>query len=104
MDVQDGRTVRVDLKLSTRFAFAPAGLHFRARLDIDDDLRGRLSELSCTGDEVLGPLISGLIQPFLAKYNGKTRPLMTFPKTGMRLQGVEIVADERVRLTANFGS
>jgi hypothetical protein len=104
MNVEDGRIVRVDLKLFTRFGFTPAGLRFRARLDIDDHLQGRLSELSCSGDDVLGPLISGLIQPFLAKYNGKTRPLMNFPKTDMRLQGVEIVADERVRLTADFGS
>ena len=104
MNVEDGRTVRVDLKLFTRFGFTPAGLRFRARLDIDDNLQGRLSELKCSGDDVLGPLISGLIQPFLARYNGKTRPLMNFPKTDMRLQGVEIVADERVRLTADFGS
>jgi hypothetical protein len=100
----DGRTVRVDLKLSTRLGFVPAGLRFRARLDIDDDLRGRLSELSCTGDEVLGPLISGIISPFLARYNGKTRPLMNFPATDMRLRGVDIVADHSIRLAADFGN
>jgi hypothetical protein len=104
MDVEGGRTVRVDLKLFTRLGFVPAGLRFRARLDIDDQLNGRLSELSCTGDEVLGPLISGLIQPFLARYNGTTRPLMNFPRTDLRLRGVEIVAGERIRVAADFGS
>jgi hypothetical protein len=104
MHVEGGRTVRVDLKLFTRVGFVPAGLRFRARLDIDDQLNGHLTELSCTGDEVLGPLISGLIQPFLTKYNGTTRPLMNFPRTDLRLRGVEIVADERIRVAADFGS
>jgi hypothetical protein len=104
MTVEDNRTVRVDLKLYTRVGFVPAGLRFRARLDIDDNLRGRLSELRCTGDDVLGPLISGVISPFLARYNGKTRPLMNFPATDLRLRGVEIVADQSIRIAADFGS
>ena len=102
--VEDGRTIRVDLKLFTRFGIAPAGLRFRARLDIDERLDGTLSELSCTGDEILGPLISGLIAPFLKKYNGKTRPLMNFPATDMRLRDIRITADQSIRATADFGS
>ena len=102
--VLDGRTIRVHLKLSTRVGFIPAGLHFRARMDIDDNLNGRLSELSCTGDEALGPLIGGLIQPFIEKYNGTTRPLMNFPATNIRLRGVEIVAEQTIRVSAAFGS
>ena len=104
MTVEDGRSVRVDLKLFTRVGFVPAGLRFRARLDIDDRLDGTLSGLSCKGDEVLGPLVSGLIQPFLKKYNGKTRPLMNFPSTDMRLRDIHITADQTVRVTADFGS
>lgn len=102
--VEDGRTVRVDLKLFTRVGIAPAGLRFRARLDIDERLDGTLSRLSCTGDQILGPLISGLIAPFLNKYNGVTRPLMNFPATEMRLRDIRITADRAVRVTADFGS
>lgn len=104
MTVDDGRSVRVHVKLSTRVGFIPAGLHLRAKLDIDPNLDATLSELSCTGDEALGPLIGGLIQPFLDRYNGKTRPLMNFPKTDMRLRDVQITADETIRLAADFGS
>jgi hypothetical protein len=104
LTVEDGRTVRVDLKLFTRVGFVPAGLRFRARLDINDDLTARLSELSCTGDDVLGPLIGGLIQPFFARYNGTTRPLMNFPQTEMRLSGIQITADDTIRVAADFGN
>lgn len=104
MTVEGNRTVRVDLRLATRVGFVPAGLRFRARIDIDDHLDATLSELRCTGDQVLGPLVSGLIQPFLKKYNGKTRPLMNFPATGMRLRDIHITSDQAVRVTADFGS
>ena len=104
LTVEDGRTVRVDLKLFTRLGVAPAGLRFRARLDIDERLDGTLSQLSCSGDEILGPLISGLIAPFLKQYNGKTRPLMNFPATEMRLHDIRITADQTIRVTADFGS
>lgn len=104
MAVEDGRSVRVHLKLFTRLGFIPAGLHFRARLDIDDNLNGRLSGLSCTGDDVLGPLIGGLVQPFLERYNGTTRPLMNFPATDMCLRGVHIDADQTIRVAADFGN
>ena len=103
MTVEGGRTVRVDLRLAARVGFVPAGLRFRARVDIDDRLDATLSELRCTGDEILGPLVSGLIGPFLKKYNGKTRPLMNFPATEMRLRDIHITADQSVRVTAEFG-
>jgi hypothetical protein len=101
---ETGHVVRVDLKLSTRFGVVPAGLRFRARLDIDDNLNGKLSELAVSGDDVLGPLMSGLIRPFLAKYDGKTRPLMNFPATDMHLRGIDIAADRSLRVKADFGN
>lgn len=104
MTVENGRLIRVNLKLFARFAFIPAGLDFLARLDIDDDLNGRVSELSCNGDDVLGPLITGLIRPFLARYNDTTRPLMNFPLTDIRLRDIQITSDENIRVAAAFGS
>jgi hypothetical protein len=101
---ETAHVVRIDLTLSTRFGFVPAGLRFRARLDIDDNMNGKLSELAVSGDDVLGPLMSGLIRPFLAKYNGTTRPLMNFPATEMRLRGIEIAADHSIRVKADFGN
>lgn len=100
----NGRTVYVVWKLFTHFGPAPAGLKFKAQLDIDEKLNGQLSHLSVSGDDVLGPLMSGLIRPFLAKYNGKTRPLMTFPKTEIRLRALSIASDDSIRITADFGT
>jgi hypothetical protein len=98
-----GRSILAELKVDTTFAGLPAGLKFRARFDLDDQLRGRISDLTCTGDKVLGPLISGVIQPALRKYDGKERPLVAFPKGAMQLRDVRIDTDRNVRVSAKFG-
>ena len=99
-----GQAVRLHLRLQTRFLGVPAGLHFRARLHIDPDLNGTLSGLSCTGDDVLGPLLGGLIHPHLRKGEGKTRPLIGFPNARIRLRSLSIESDESIRVRATFGA
>jgi hypothetical protein len=100
------RSVRVAVKvISLVGGVLPAGLTFAARLDIDDHLNGTLSGLTCDGDNVLGPLISGIIRPGLKKQEGKTRPLVKFPLGTMHLYDAQIItADNRVKLVAAFGS
>lgn len=100
----DGRSLVAELKVDTTFAGLPAGLKFRARFDVDDQLNGRISDLTCTGDKALGPLISGVIQPALKKYDGKERPLVAFPKGTVHLHDVKIDTERNVRLSAKFGN
>ncbi len=104
LTARDERSIAADLKLSTRVGFIPAGLHFRADVNIDDKLNARLSNLSCWGDEILGPLISGLIQPALKKYNGQSKQLVAFPRGDVRLRDVHLNTDDGFKVTATFGS
>jgi len=101
---ENERSVSVDLQVFTKFALIPAGMHFKAHVDIDDNMNAKLTGLSCEGDEVLGPLIVGLIRPGLAKYDGKTRPLISFPSGKMHLRDVRIRVDDSVHLNAAFGT
>jgi hypothetical protein len=98
------RSVSVDLQIRTKFALIPAGMHFRAHVDIDDNMNAKLSGLSCDGDEVLGPLIVGLIRPDLSQYDGRSRPLLSFPSGKMHLRDVRIRVDDSVHLNAAFGT
>jgi hypothetical protein len=98
------RSVKLDMKVRTLIAgFLPAGLRFRARVDVDDRMNAHIWGLSCDGDEALGPLIVNFIRPGLAKYEGKTRPLLSFPTGSMRLHDLRIRAGETVELAAAFG-
>ena len=98
------RAVKADLHVSTLVGFVPAGIRFTARVDIDDKMNAKLSHLTCDGDEILGPIVVGLIRPGLAKYEGKTKPLLAFPAGNLKLRDVEIRTGEQVQLEAKFGS
>jgi hypothetical protein len=65
-------------------------------------MNAQLTDLKCDGDQVLGPIIVGLLRPFLSKYNGKTRPLIAFATPTLHLRDVSITADNAVHLTASF--
>ena len=96
------RSVLADLHVSTAVGFIPAGMRFTARVDIDDHMNARISNLTCVGDDILGPLIVGLIHPAIAKYNNTTHPLISFPSGQLKLRDVQIQAGEHIDMTARF--
>jgi len=62
LDAVDNRSLRVDLKVDVRIGgLLAAGLRFKARMDVDGQLDGKITRLSCDGDQLLGPLISSII-------------------------------------------
>jgi hypothetical protein len=99
----DDRTLDVRMRLGTKFTFIGAGLNFTARVAVDDDMNARLTNLTCTGDDVLGPIIVNFIRPGLAKVNNKQRPIVTFPDSAMKLRDLRFNVDESLHVRATFG-
>ena len=97
------RSIDVSLRAGTLVGFVPAGLRFTARVDVDDQMNARISNLTADGDEVLGPLLVQFIRPGLSKYDGKTKPLMSFPNPQLKLKDVQIRGGDRITLDAVFG-
>ncbi|QOV91118.1 hypothetical protein [Humisphaera borealis] len=97
------RSIDAVMHVSTLVGFIPAGMKFTARVDIDDQMNATIYNLTAEGDEALGPLIVQFIRPSLAKYDGKTKPLMSFPNPEVKLKDVQISAGERITLDAVFG-
>jgi hypothetical protein len=105
LDVVDRRSLRVDVKINVRVGgLLPAGLRFRARMDVDDELNGKITRLSCEGDQLLGPLISSIINPQLDKYEGKKRPLVGFVFGKMRLHDLSMESGDTFKVNAGFGN
>ena len=98
------RALSVSLYVSTKVALIPAGMLFKAHVVVDDSMNARISGLTCEGDEALGPLIVQFLRPALARYNGRTRPLVSFPAKDMQLHDVAVTVDDRLHLTAAFGT
>ncbi len=97
------RTLIAEMHVSALFGFVPAGLNFTARVDVDDKMNAKMTNLTVDGDEVLGPLIVNFIRPGLTKYNGMTRPLISFPSPDVHLKSVQLLGGDRIRLDATFG-
>jgi hypothetical protein len=102
LEAANDRSIDVDLKLTAKVAFVPAGLHFQAHVDIDDDMYAKLSSLKCEGDEALGPLIVGLIKPGMKKYEGKSRLVFSFPTGQLKLRDVKIQGGDEIKVSASF--
>lgn len=98
------RELQVSLYVSTKVALIPAGMLFKAHVVVDDSMNARISGLTCEGDEALGPLIVHFLRPALARYNGRTRPLVSFPADKMQLHDVAVRVDDGLHLTAAFGT
>ena len=98
------RSIQASVYVETKIAFIPAGMLFQAHIAIDDSMNARISGLACEGDGALGPLIVHFLRPSLARYNGKTHPLMSFPEEKMKLRDVAVRVDDGLHLTAAFGT
>jgi hypothetical protein len=102
LDAVNDRSIDVDVHISTTVAFIPAGMRFRAHVDIDGEMYAKLSKLQCDGDEALGFLIVGLIKPGLAKYEGKSRLVFAFPTGQLKLKDVKVQGGDDVTISAEF--
>lgn len=98
------RSVKAALYIETKVALIPAAMLFQAHVTIDDSMNARITNLTCDGDEALGPLIVHFLRPSLARYNDRTRPLVAFPTKNMRLRDVAVRVDDSLHLSAAFGS
>ncbi|HWE02473.1 MAG TPA: hypothetical protein VG326_08675 [Tepidisphaeraceae bacterium] len=102
LEAVNNRSIDIDLKLTAKVAFVPAGMHFQAHVEIDDEMYAKLSSLKCEGDEALGPLIVGLIRPGLRKYEGKSRLVFSFPTGQLKLRDVKIQGGDEIKIGASF--
>jgi len=94
-----------DLHLASRLLLVPVGLHFTAKVEVDDSGNAHLSRLTCTGDDIAGALITTIIRPALSRYDNKTMPLIAFPTNDLRLRQVRVrVEDQSIRIAAAFNS
>jgi hypothetical protein len=82
---KSARSLAVEVRLLARKLFLSASIRVTAQLDLDDQLNLRISGLNCTGD-------------------GGEFPLMSLPLGGIRLRDVRLVVDDRLSVTAEFGS
>lgn len=97
-------SLAAEVRLRARKLFLSASLAVTGQFDLDDQLNLKISDLKCTGDGGIAPLACGILNPYLEKLDGRKFPLMSLPLGEIRLRDVRLVVDDKLSVTAEFGS
>jgi len=95
------RSIGAQVHVKARKMFLSAGVQVEGRVDLDDAMSARLSNLHCRGDGVLGEIACVAIRTHLHRLEGRSYPLSALGD--LRLHDVRVSVQDPVRLDAAFG-
>ena len=98
------RSIAVDARVKARKMMVSGVVHLTGRADVDDELNATLSNLSCTGEGMIGNMAAGLLQGKLKNYDGKQFPLMAFSLGDVTLRDLKVDTKDGLKVVAKFGS
>ena len=98
------RSLSTEVRLRAKKLFLSTTLRITAQVDLDEELNARISGLDCVGEGAMASIACGILKPHLEKINGRQFALMSLPLGEVRLRDVQIVAGDRLSITAEFGS
>jgi hypothetical protein len=97
------RAIEGTVQLLARKSFFRGTIRIAARLEVDEKLVAKVSGLSCTGDGAIGNVAAGMLRPHLQSFEGRELNLTALPLGEISLRHIEIVASEKVEVSAQFG-
>ncbi|HEX4795064.1 MAG TPA: hypothetical protein VH370_14820 [Humisphaera sp.] len=98
------RSIGIEARVKAKKMFMSAVILVRGQLNIDPTLIARLSNLSCTGEGVMGSMACGLIQPHLNELQNRDLPLTALSLGDIRLRDLKLGVTDKVSVSAEFGS
>ena len=98
------RSLAAEVRVKAKKMFMTATLHLTGKLAIDDALNVRISDVTITGEGMLGEVASAGIRPHLQQVNGKEFPLTALPLGDVRIRDVRVQVGDTLIVTAGFGS
>jgi hypothetical protein len=101
---RSSRSLAAVIRLRAKKLFISASLCVTGQLDLDEQLNARISGLDCTGEGAIASVACGVLKPHLQKLDGRQFSLMSLPLGEVRLRDVQIAVNEKLSVTAEFGS
>jgi len=101
---QGARAVTADVRVKAKKMVMTGVIHFKGKLEVDEELNATVSDLSAAGEGVVGTMVAKLVQPRLKPFEGRQFPLMTFSLGDVSLRDLKIAVKKDVEVTARFGS
>lgn len=97
------RAVSATVKVKAKKMMVGGTVNLAAKVVVDDALNATLSDLSCSGEGMIGTMVAGFVQPKLKEYNGKKIALMAFSLGDLALRDLKIDVKDGLHVTAAFG-
>jgi hypothetical protein len=102
------RSVRLDATagVATKALFKTirGAVNFTGRVDIDERLVAKLSELNISGEGMMIAMAVNMVRGKITAMEGREIPLTTFAFGGVRLRDVQLQVGEELAVAAAFGS
>ena len=98
------RSIDFRVEVTAKMFVVTARAAVSGRLDITDELNGRLSQLATTGHGMMASAAAAFLRPHLAKLEGRTIPLLALPLGEIKLRDIAISVGATLRLHAQFGA
>ena len=98
------RSLSAEVRLRARKLFLSATLRITGQLDLDEQLTARISGLDCTGEGAIASVACGVLKPHLQSLDGREFSLLSLPLGEVRLREVRIALNDKLSVTAKFGS
>jgi hypothetical protein len=98
------RSVAADVRVKAKKMMMSGVIHIAGQLDVDDELNATLSNLTCTGEGVIGGTAAAFLKKKIQPLNGKEFPLMAFSLGDITLRDLKMKVGANVEVSAAFGS
>jgi len=100
---QGPRTVDAEVRAKAKKLVMSGTVTVKGRVEIDDALVAKVSNLSCDGQGMMGNMAAGFIQGALKSHEGQRFPLTTFSLGGLALRDLQISTANGLHITAEVG-
>ncbi|HWE03973.1 MAG TPA: hypothetical protein VG326_16330 [Tepidisphaeraceae bacterium] len=100
----DPRALAVEVRAKVKKLFVTTTLTLRGKLKVDDNLNAGVSDLTVSGDGMMGDMAAAAIRPKFQEIDGRSFPLTALSLGQVRLRNLEVQAGDVVKVTAEFGS
>jgi hypothetical protein len=100
---QGPRTIDAEVRAKAKKLVMSGTVTVKGRVEIDDALVAKVSNLSCEGQGMMGNMAAGFIQGALKSHEGQGFPLTTFSLGGLALRDLQISTANGLRITAEVG-
>ena len=98
------RSLAIDLRVHAKKMMMGGVVHISGRVDLDDHLTARLSEMKCEGEGVAGKIAAGFLAPKIKQVDGRSFPLADESLNGLHLRDLRVTSVDPVRIEGAFGA